>query len=61
MEKEKFRQIRNLIFLIAGLVFLLMYSKEVLKGIAVALNIIKPFVYGGMIAFVLNIPLRVKL
>lgn len=58
MEKEKFRQIRNLIFLIAGLVFLLMYSKEVLKGIAVALNIIKPFVYGGMIAFVLNIPLR---
>lgn len=57
-EKEKFRQIRNLIFLIAGLIFLLMYSKEVLKGIAVALNILKPFVYGGMIAFVLNIPLR---
>ena len=58
VEKEKRKLIRNTILLVAAVVFVLMYSKQALKGIAVAINIMKPFVYGGMIAFVLNIPLR---
>ena len=57
-EKEKIKQIRNLILLVAGLIFLLMYSQTVLNGIAVAFNIMKPFIYGGIIAFVLNVPMR---
>lgn len=57
-EKEKIKQIRNLILLVAGLIFLLMYSQTVLNGIAIAFNIMKPFIYGGIIAFVLNIPMR---
>ena len=56
--KEKFKQIRKIIFGIGVVVLLLMYSSQVFQGIAVAFNILKPFVYGGIIAFVLNIPLR---
>ncbi len=58
VEKEKMKQIRNTVLFVIAVVFVLMYSRQVLKGLAVAINIMKPFVYGGMIAFVLNIPLR---
>lgn len=58
VEKEKMKLIRNTVLFVAVVIFVLMYSEQVLTGLAVAINIMKPFVYGGIIAFVLNIPLR---
>lgn len=57
-EKEKIKQIKNLILMVAVLILLLLYSKTVLQGIAMLFGIMKPFLYGGVIAFVLNVPLR---
>lgn len=57
-DKEKIRQIRGLILLVAGIVLLLLYSGNVLKGLGVLLDILVPFLAGGAIAFVLNIPMR---
>ena len=56
--KKKMKQIRHLMFLAALLVLVIVYSSQVFWGIQVFFGIIKPFVYGGAIAFVLNIPLR---
>ena len=56
-EKEKIRQIRNLLLLTAALVLLLMYSQNIGEILAFLISIAKPFLYGGVIAFVLNIPL----
>ena len=57
-DKEKIRQIRGLILFVAGIVLLLLYSGNVLKGLGVLLDILVPFLAGGAIAFVLNIPMR---
>lgn len=57
-DKEKIRQIRGLILFVAGIVLLLLYSGSVLKGLGVLLDILVPFLAGGAIAFVLNIPMR---
>lgn len=56
--REKLRQIRRLMVLAALLVLAVIYSKSLLHGIAFVYGIAKPFVYGGVIAFVLNILLR---
>ncbi len=56
-EKEKVKQIRNLLLLGAVLVLVLMYSRKIYEVLAVFLGILKPFLYGGVIAFVLNMPL----
>ena len=56
-DKQKVRQIRQLILLVAVLVFALIYSKEVLTGIGFVFQIFLPFIVGGVIAFVLNIPM----
>ncbi len=57
-EKEKIKQIRRMILFVAGIVLVLMYSEEVFYAIGVLINIMKPFIYGGVMAFILNIPLR---
>lgn len=57
-EKEKLKQIRRMILYIAFLVLVLIYSDEVFGAIEVFIGIMKPFLYGGVIAFILNIPLR---
>lgn len=57
-DKEKIKQIRWLMILAAVLILLIIYSDTVLRGIGFALGIAKPFLYGGAIAFVLNIPMR---
>lgn len=57
-DKEKIRQIRGLILFVAGIVLLLLYSGNVLKGLGVLIDILVPFLAGGAIAFVLNIPMR---
>ena len=56
--KEKLKQIRWLMVLAALLVLAIVYSSQVLTGIQFAFGIAKPFLYGGVIAFVLNIPMR---
>lgn len=56
--REKMRQIRKLMFLAAVLVLVILYSEKVFWGIAFLMNIMKPFIYGGAIAFVLNIPMK---
>lgn len=57
-EKEKMKQIRKIIIWLGLVILLLIYSKEVFRGLAIAFNIMKPFIYGGIIAFILNLPLR---
>ncbi len=56
--KEKIRQIMHLMLLGALLVLALIYSEEVFHGIMFLFSILSPFVVGGVIAFVLNIPMR---
>lgn len=56
--KEKLKQIRGLMLLGAVLILGLIYSKVVFQGVALGANILKPFFYGGAIAFVLNLPMK---
>lgn len=56
--REKIKQIRKLMILAAFLVLVILYSEKVFLGAAFLLNILKPFIYGGAIAFVLNIPMK---
>lgn len=57
-DKEKLKQIRRMILYIAFIVLVLIYSDEVFGAIGVFIGFMKPFIYGGVIAFILNIPLR---
>lgn len=57
-DKVKMKQIRNTILLIAALMLGLKYSDQLFIAMGVCLRIIKPFLIGGVVAFVLNIPLR---
>ena len=56
-DRKKIKQIRELMILAAVLILALLYRKEVFDAIAMLFGIMKPFIYGGVIAFVLNIPL----
>lgn len=56
--REKVRQIRHLMILAAVLVLGLIYSEEVFQGAFFLFGILSPFLVGGVIAFVLNIPMR---
>lgn len=57
-DKEKLKQIRRMILYIALIVLVLIYSDEVFGAIGMFIGFMKPFIYGGVIAFILNIPLR---
>lgn len=56
--KEKMKQIRWLMVLAAVLVLGIIYSDRVFAGIGFAFQIVRPFLYGGVIAFVLNLPMK---
>jgi predicted PurR-regulated permease PerM len=56
--KEKIRQIRNLMLLGTALILMLLYSREIFGMLRYALEIVKPFLYGSVIAFVLNLPMK---
>lgn len=56
--REKRKQIRGFMILAAFLVLIIVYSEKVFQGAAFLFGILKPFLYGGAIAFVLNIPMR---
>lgn len=57
--RKKLKQIRSLMVLAAVLVLAIIYSDRLLMGIAFVYGIVKPFLIGAAIAFVLNIPMRV--
>lgn len=57
-EKEKLKQIRRMVLYIALIVLVLIYSDKVFRAIGIFVGFMKPFIYGGVIAFILNIPLR---
>lgn len=56
--KEKIKQICGLMAFGALLVLAVRYSELVCAGILLLIDIAKPFIVGGMIAFVLNLPMR---
>lgn len=58
LSKEKVKQIRNLMLLGTALALMLIYSKEILEILWYMLGIVKPFLYGGVIAFILNLPMK---
>jgi predicted PurR-regulated permease PerM len=55
--REKLKQIRHLMFLAALLVLGIIYFKEILSVLSMLIGILKPFMYGGIIAFILNLPM----
>ena len=56
--REKLKQIRHLMLLAALLVLGIIYSQQVFWGVGFLFRIITPFLAGGAIAFVLNIPMK---
>jgi len=56
--REKIRQIRNLMLFAAVLALAVIYSEKVMWGTAFVFGILRPFIYGGGVAFVLNIPMK---
>ena len=54
----KINQLRGLMVFAAILVLALVYSGRIYEGAIWTLGVIKPFLYGGVIAFVLNLPMR---
>lgn len=57
-EREKIKQIRGLILFTTVMVLLIMHSGSVFNGLRLLLGMLMPFLTGGAIAFVLNLPLR---
>jgi predicted PurR-regulated permease PerM len=55
--REKIKQIRNLMLFAALLVLFLLYSKDMISALCFLVEILKPFIYGAIIAFILNIPM----
>lgn len=57
-EKEKIKQARWFLVLAAVLVLCLKYSDVVFDAIILGITILKPFLVGAAIAFVLNLPMK---
>lgn len=57
-DKVKMRQIRGLLVFAAVLILLVIYSGTVWGGITMFFGILSPFIAGGAIAFVLNLPMN---
>lgn len=57
--KKKMKQIRNLMLLGTALILAVIYSEKIFSGVFFTIDILKPFIYGGAIAFVLNILMKV--
>ena len=56
--KGKIKQICGLMLFAALLILTVIYSEVVLNGVAFTFDIASPFIVGGIIAFVLNIPMK---
>ncbi len=57
LNRENMKKIRSLIIFTAIVCLAVMKIDVVMKGIFFILGILKPFIYGAMFAFVLNIPM----
>lgn len=57
LDKQTMRSIRHIILFIAVVVLCVVKIKEVLAMVTFVLSICRPFIWGGAIAFVMNIPL----
>lgn len=57
-DKIKIKQICGIILYVVLLLFVLFYVEAVLQGLVFFLEILKPFLIGGIIAFILNIPMK---
>ncbi|MDD6311183.1 MAG: AI-2E family transporter [Firmicutes bacterium] len=57
LNKEQFKQIALLLFLAMVMALVVIYSKNIADAAITVVNIITPFIIGGAIAFVLNIPM----
>lgn len=57
-DKVKIKQICFLVLYVAVVVLLLIYSDMLFLGLRMGLKIIMPFLIGGAIAFILNIPMN---
>lgn len=58
ISKEKFKQIITLMIIAAILVLCIIYCDSILNALGLAFGITMPFIAGGAVAFVLNIPLN---
>ena len=56
--KETIKKIRRLMIFGAVLVLVLMYSQTAFQTVVFFFRIARPFLYGGAIAFVLNLPMK---
>ncbi len=56
--KERIRQIRGLMIFAAVLVLLVMNYQLVIAGIGLGVGMLTPFLVGGVIAFIVNLPMR---
>ena len=57
-DKVKVKQICGIILYVALLLFALLHIETVVLGVDFLISIIRPFLIGGMIAFILNIPMK---
>jgi len=58
-DKIKVKQVCLFVLYIAFLIVLVIYSKSILAGLRMVLSIFSPFIIGGVIAFILNLPMNV--
>jgi predicted PurR-regulated permease PerM len=55
--RKKIKQIRNLMLFATLLILFLLNSNDIISALCFFVEILKPFIYGAIIAFVLNIPM----
>ena len=58
LKREDLRNIRGLMAFAALLIFIIIYIQSILTGTVFVINIFMPFVIGGLIAFILHIPMN---
>lgn len=57
-DKVKLKQTCFVILYVAVLILMLVYSKILFAGLKMIMSILLPFIIGGVIAFILNIPMK---
>ena len=57
-DKVKIKQICWIILYVAIVLFVLLHMETVVQGVGLVFEIIRPFIVGAIIAFILNIPMK---
>lgn len=58
LNKRNLKSIRGVILFIAFVYLVVIHFGSVVAGVAVIYNIVKPFIIGAMIAFIINLPMQ---